>query len=68
MNQISSSIIDTRYTVPEIAKITKMSEAFWRKAIFLGRVEVERYGRAVRVTEGALQRYLTARKPGDVTQ
>ena len=67
MQQINPTV-NRRYTVPALAELTKMSPGFWRKAIFLGRIDVERYGRAVRVTEGALQRYLTARKPGDVTQ
>lgn len=49
-----------RYTLPEVAQMTNMSLAFWRKQVWLGRVEVERFGRAIRVTQTALDSYLTS--------
>jgi excisionase family DNA binding protein len=51
-----------RYTVEELARATNMSVAFWRKRIWLGDIEVERFGRSVRVTGEALDRYLTTRR------
>ena len=51
-----------RYTVEELARSTNMSVAFWRKRIWLRDIEVERFGRSVRVTADALERYLAARR------
>jgi hypothetical protein len=36
--------------------------AFWRKRIWLRDIEVERFGRAVRVTANARERYLAQRR------
>lgn len=47
-----------RFTVAELASQTKLTPAFWRKTIGDGLIDVERYGRAVRVTQSALDQYL----------
>jgi excisionase family DNA binding protein len=51
-----------RYTVEELARATNMSRAFWRKRIWLRDIEVERFGRSIRVTAEALERYLAGRR------
>ncbi|MGA2713297.1 MAG: helix-turn-helix domain-containing protein [Bryobacteraceae bacterium] len=47
-----------RYTLSEVAEKTNMSVAFWRKRMRLRELEVERFGRSIRVTQSALDRYL----------
>jgi excisionase family DNA binding protein len=55
--------LERRLTIAELAEETNMSEAFWRKQVLLKTIEIEKFGRSVRVTESALRRYLTARTP-----
>lgn len=47
------------YTVPELARETKMSAAFWRKRIWFKEIEVQRFGRAVRISQDSLDRYMS---------
>lgn len=60
--QENESKATKRYTVEELARATNMSVAFWRKRIWLRDIDVEHFGRSVRVTDEALERYLAQRK------
>jgi hypothetical protein len=52
----------TRFTLAELATETHMSLAYWRKQVWLKRIEVERYGRSVRVTAEALDQFRQRQK------
>jgi excisionase family DNA binding protein len=60
--QVIECTATKRYTIDELARVTNMSTAFWRKRIWLQDIEVERFGRSIRVTAEALERYLAARR------
>ncbi len=50
-----------RYTLHELAKTTNMSVDFWRKRVWRGELEVERFGRSIRVTQESLAAYMNQR-------
>ncbi len=52
--------IEKLHTVNQAVENRGMSKAFWRQAIFLKKIEVVRIGRAVRLTESAMDKYLSS--------
>jgi hypothetical protein len=49
------------WTLKETATNTRMSEAFWRKQIWLRRVSVIKIGRSVRLDAETVRSFLAAR-------
>ena len=51
-------------TVAEVAELTSMSIAFWRREVRLKQIAVTRLNRAVRISEADLDAYLARRRAG----
>lgn len=54
--------MDQLLTLKAVAERTQTSVAFWRRAITRGQLSSTRIGRAVRVRESELQRFLDERE------
>jgi len=58
IEEIERKIMDLakneKFTIPEAAVMTKMSESWWRRAIWQKRVSVVRIGRKVFVTRATI--------------
>ena len=59
-----SAIDERRFKPAELPAITGMSLGYWRKQILHQCIEVERYGRSVRIRESALAKFLDDQKEG----
>lgn len=47
-------INEKKFTVPEAATITKMSQSWWRRAIFEKRISVVRVGRKIFIPQSTI--------------
>jgi excisionase family DNA binding protein len=47
------------YTIADLARLTKMSKSFWVKKISRGELAVTRLGRCVRISQTALDEFLS---------
>jgi hypothetical protein len=54
IDQAFDDTLEHHYTVEEAAEISRMSVAWWRKAIFQRQVDVCRIGRRVLIPESTL--------------
>ena len=50
------------FTVEDVAEMTSMSVAYWRREIRLRRIAVTRMGRAIRVTESDFHAYVASHR------
>jgi excisionase family DNA binding protein len=57
---ISFADTETFHTIPEVADRLKISPRSVHRLIERGELERHRFGAAVRISEGALQRYLAS--------
>jgi excisionase family DNA binding protein len=55
--------VEKLYPLKEISEVTRTSVPYWRKAIARKELRAVRIGRAVRVAESELSRFLAGRQP-----
>jgi excisionase family DNA binding protein len=48
--------------IPEIARLTNMSEAYWQKQVWLRKISYTKFGASVRIRRSTLDTWLAVRE------